>query len=77
MNRKKHIYKNQVLTVPVGSSYKKGKLNVPKKIVYKVKRGDTLSGIAVKHRVKVRSIKKWNNLKNDRIRIGQKLIIWK
>ena len=77
LNRKKHIYKNQVLTVPVGSSYKKGKLNVPKKIVYKVKRGDTLSGIAVKHRVKVRSIKKWNNLKNDRIRIGQKLIIWK
>lgn len=44
---------------------------------YKVKRGDTLSGIAVKYHVTVANLKKWNNLKNDNIREGQTLTIKK
>jgi len=44
---------------------------------YKVKKGDTLSGIAAKHHVTVALLKKWNNLKNDNIREGQTLIIKK
>ena len=43
---------------------------------YTVKSGDTLSGIAKKHRVSVSDIKKWNNLKNDLIRVNQKLKIY-
>ena len=47
------------------------------RVVYKVKSGDTLSRIAVKYHVSVASIKKWNYLKSDRLRIGQKLYIYK
>jgi membrane-bound lytic murein transglycosylase D len=42
---------------------------------YTVKKGDTLSQIAAKHHVTVAKLKKWNNLKSDRIREGQKLIV--
>lgn len=44
-------------------------------ITYIVKSGDTLSGIAHRHRVTVREIMKWNNLRSDRLRIGQRLRI--
>lgn len=44
---------------------------------YKVKKGDTLSRIAKNHRVSVKDLMRWNNLKNDRIREGQTLIIKK
>ena len=46
-------------------------------LTYKIKKGDTLSGIAAKHHVKVSDLKKWNHLKSDRIREGQTLIIKK
>lgn len=38
---------------------------------YKVRSGDTLSGIAQKHHTSVATIKKLNHLKSDRIDIGQ------
>ncbi len=44
---------------------------------YKIKRGDTLTKIARIYHVKVSELMKWNNLKNDRIREGQTLIIKK
>ena len=44
-------------------------------ITYIVKRGDTLTKIAKKHKVTIADIKKWNNLKNDFIREDQKLKI--
>jgi len=47
-----------------------------KKVTYTVKSGDTLSHIARKYRVSIANIQKWNNLKNDRINIGQKLVIY-
>ena len=47
-----------------------------KHITYTVKSGDTLSGIAKKHHVSVADLKKWNNLKNDLIRVNQKLKIY-
>lgn len=40
---------------------------------YTVKSGDTLSGIAQKHKTTVAQLKKWNNLKSDRIHAGDKL----
>ena len=45
--------------------------------IYKVQNGDYLGKIASKHRVSVAKIKKWNNLKSDNIRVGQKLVIYK
>lgn len=44
---------------------------------YKVKKGDTLSRIASKYHVSVKDLKRWNNLKSDKIREGQTLIIKK
>lgn len=44
-----------------------------KPTTYKVRRGDVLSVIARKHRVSVGELKKWNSLRGDRIRVGQRL----
>ena len=47
----------------------------PERIVYKVRRGDALSTIAQKYRVSVSSIKRWNNLRSSKIKVGQRLTI--
>ena len=43
--------------------------------VHIVRRGDSLSEIAVRYRVSMRSIRRANNMKGDTVRIGQKLKI--
>jgi len=45
-------------------------------IAYKVRSGDVLGSIAMRYRVRVSDIKKWNNMHSDRIRQGQLLAIW-
>lgn len=45
------------------------------RIEYKVKSGDTLYKIARTHDVSVADLKRWNNLSDDNIRKGQKLVI--
>jgi membrane-bound lytic murein transglycosylase D len=47
------------------------------RVVYKVRRGDVLGSIAIKHRVTVAQIKKWNNLRSNMIREGQLLKIYR
>ncbi|MDH3934063.1 MAG: N-acetylmuramoyl-L-alanine amidase [Gammaproteobacteria bacterium] len=42
---------------------------------YKVKRGDTLSEIAAVHRVSLASLRGYNSLKSDRLRVGETLRI--
>jgi membrane-bound lytic murein transglycosylase D len=46
------------------------------RVVYKVKSGDVLGSIAMRHKVRVADIRKWNNLRGDVIRSGQRLNIW-
>lgn len=46
------------------------------RIVYKVKSGDVLGSIAIRHGVKVSDLRKWNNLSGNMIRSGQRLNIW-
>jgi membrane-bound lytic murein transglycosylase D len=46
------------------------------RILYKVKSGDVLGSIAMRHGVKVNDLKKWNNLKSNTIRSGQRLTVW-
>jgi LysM repeat protein len=48
-----------------------------KKLVYTVRRGDTLFTIAQRYKVLVRELKKWNELKGDAIQVGQQLVIYK
>ena len=58
-----------------GKNSKNGKNG--KLIKYKIKPGDTLGGIAIKHDVTVKQIMKWNNMKDTRIRDGKFLNIYK
>lgn len=44
-------------------------------LLHRVKPGETISEIAQAYRVPPRSILRWNNLKNSRIRAGQELVI--
>ncbi len=45
--------------------------------IYIVKSGDTLGHIAKRHKVTVTELKKWNGLKSDFLRVGQKIKIHK
>lgn len=45
------------------------------KITYTIRSGDYLGRIAKRYHVSVTSIKRWNGLRNNNIRIGQKLVI--
>ena len=46
-------------------------------VYYKVKSGDNLGKIARKYHTTVRQLQSWNNLKSDRIAIGQRLKVGK
>jgi len=46
------------------------------KIRYRVRSGDYLGKIAEKYGVSVSKIKRWNGLRSDRLRIGQRLTIY-
>lgn len=50
--------------------------NGEKRIIHKVKKGETLSSIAVKYHTTVNNIKRWNGIKGNTIRIGQRLSIY-
>ena len=47
------------------------------RIVYRVKNGDYLGRLASRHGCTVNQIKRWNNLKSNNIRVGQRLIIYR
>jgi len=53
------------------------KTKAVRKITYKVKKGDTLYAISKKYKVEVADLRKANNLSDNRIAIGQKLVIKK
>lgn len=47
------------------------------RIVYRVKSGDYLGKIASRYRCTVTQIKRWNNLRSNNIRVGQRLVIYR
>lgn len=53
----------------------KNKIKNDSFVIYKVKKGDTLSRIAYKFKVKYSLIKKFNELKSNRLSLKQKLVI--
>jgi len=46
------------------------------RVVHRVKNGEYLGKIANRYGCSVSKIRKWNNLKNDNIRVGQRLILY-
>lgn len=47
----------------------------PSETIYVVKSGDNLYSIGRRHNCSVKHLMEWNNLKNDKLQLGQKLII--
>ena len=45
-------------------------------VVHLVRRGDTLSGIALRYGVTQKQVRQWNQLRSDRIFAGQRLELW-
>lgn len=66
----------------VDEQEKKRKIALPKyiedgsRITYRVVSGDYLGKIADKHGVSISSLKKWNGLRSNRLKIGQRLTIY-
>jgi membrane-bound lytic murein transglycosylase D len=66
----------QVLLIPhSGDSTTASDSKVAQTSLYSVKRGDTLSGIAVLYKTSIAALKRANKLTTDRLQIGQKLTI--
>ncbi len=70
--RSDRIYVGQRLIVGIK---KKATIPTRKTIYYIVKKGDTLEKIARRYGITVKQLKKWNNLRSDKIYIGQRLIV--
>lgn len=67
------VGRNELLTLAKkteGSTYGRDR------IVYKVRSGDVLGSIAMRHGVSLANLKKWNNMRSNTIRVGQRLNIW-
>jgi len=64
-----------VASAPTGSSASPEQPNTNADQTYKVQSGDTLIKIALNHHTNVKAIRAANNLKSDRIVVGQKLKI--
>ncbi len=75
------IFKDQVLEISTEEEVvqleelKNKSDSVPDKTpkTHTVKKGDTLSEIAIKYGISLKDLKEWNNLRNDRIDIGKVL----
>jgi membrane-bound lytic murein transglycosylase D len=46
------------------------------RVIHRVKRGETLAGVARKYGASAASIKAWNGMKTSQLRAGQRLTIW-
>jgi membrane-bound lytic murein transglycosylase D len=65
------------LQIPINyEQYLQEEANKRKKIYHTVKRGDTIGEVAEIYKTSVKNIKKWNGLRTDVIKLGQKLEIW-
>jgi len=84
---KEEVIRNRVALYDTASKVGKKKLeylarNTPgstygrQKIVYRVRSGDVLGKIALRHHVRVSDLRRWNRIRGNLIRVGQRLSIW-
>ena len=77
-HRSDELFKNR-RTVAIAGTGSKSKATAGngKPIYYKIRNGDTLGGIAERYGVSVRKLRSWNGLRNNKIRAGKTLKIYK
>ncbi|WP_300814833.1 lytic transglycosylase domain-containing protein [uncultured Bacteroides sp.] len=77
-HRSDELFKNR-RTVAIAGTGSKNKATAGngKPIYYKIRNGDTLGGIAERYGVSVRKLRSWNGLRNNKIRAGKTLKIYK
>ncbi len=84
---KNHIVKNRIFLYDTAAKVGQKKLeylarNTPgstfgrQKISYRVRNGDVLGKIAIRHHVRVSDLRRWNRIRGNLIRVGQRLNIW-
>ncbi len=77
--RREVYFPNNTLANPAQSSsgyFTPSDVEGKAKIVYTVKSGDTVGGIAAKYKVRANDLTYWNNIRKNLIRVGQKLAIY-
>ena len=74
LKKEKELYNNQ----PAQNSYshKKEENTNKEKLIHRVKKGEYFHKIAMKYNCTLEEIRRWNNLKNNNLQVGQKLTIW-
>jgi membrane-bound lytic murein transglycosylase D len=76
-NRKKSVRKAVSSAANSSSSTVAVRKSAPKKAIkYRIRRGDTLGGIANKHNITIADIKRWNKIRGNRVVIGKRLKIY-
>lgn len=73
-HRSKELFKNRRTVASVDAKTSSGSGKV---VYYKIRNGDTLSNIASKYGVSVRQLRQWNGLRNNKIRAGKRLKIYR
>ncbi len=71
-NYKDSVYFNPVAVKKIKETGGSGE----QRVIHKVKSGESLGSIARKHHTTVANLKRWNGLKGDNIRVGQRLYIY-
>lgn len=78
----KFVYNEQAIYAKVEEEASKREKTLPELleqaagINYKVRSGDFLGRIAERYNVRISDIKKWNNLRSNKLSIGQRLLIY-
>lgn len=67
------VFIGQKIKLPSSSAKKNASTPVQKPSYHKVRRGDTLSEIAQKYNMSIRQLKTINNLRSEKIQLGQRL----
>ncbi|OQY43109.1 MAG: hypothetical protein B6240_13225 [Desulfobacteraceae bacterium 4572_87] len=73
--RKAHRFRTTHISLVAGAVPRAQAGKAASQSVYRVKKGDTLGGIASQYKVSVKALRKWNKLRGDRIFEGQRLLI--
>ena len=71
------IIAGKTLSIPQRLSYTYAARDVPRKMHHKIIPGDTLSELALRYRVSVSQIKRWNNMSSTTLIAGRNLVIYK